>query len=307
MGIETAFNQMVILFFGIILGFVAVKAKVLDGAGCKVITSLVMNITLPCFIIASGLTTSQSVTGSQMFFYFVLSLVCYALAYLVGLILSRLPLFKKKDRRLCSFMTTFGNTGFMGLPLIGGLFGSEALFYATIFNLPFNFLVFSIGIYLVSADTGNTKLNPRMFFNPCLIASLIAIALYLLSVNVPDLAKSCLETAGSATVPLAMIITGASLAKESPKDVFTSPGLYVLTIAKILLVPIISFAVLSFFLVDPVLIKVGTVLMAMPVATNSTLLCLQYGGNDRLASRGVFLSTLLAIASIPALVFLIGG
>ena len=306
MSVEAAFGQIVILFFGIIVGFVVTKMKILDDAACKHITNLVMNVTLPFFIISTGITTGQSLTPLEMLQYFGLSLACYAIAYLIGFALGFLPFFDRKDRRLCSFMTTFGNTGFMGLPFIAGLFGSDALFYATIFNLPFNFLVFSIGIYLVSEDTGDTKINPKMFVNACLIASILAIVLYLLHVQLPDLAVSCLNTVGSATVPLAMLITGARLASESFKSVFADVGMYLLVIAKVLVVPLIAFGLLSLTLSDPTLIRVGTLLIGMPVATNATLLCLQYGGNDRMASRGVFLSTLFSIVTIPLLVLIMG-
>ena len=306
MSVGAAFSQIIILFFGIVVGFAATKLKILDGAGCKIITNLVMNVTLPFFIVSTGITTGQSLTPIQMLQYFGLALVCYAIAYVIGFGLGRLPLFDRKDRKLCSFMTTFGNTGFMGLPFIAGLFGPDALFYATIFNLPFNFLVFSIGIYLVSEDTGGTKINPKMFVNACLIASLAAIALYLVNIQLPDIVVSCLDTVGSATVPLAMLITGARLASESMKSVFADVGLYLLCIAKVIAVPLIAFALLSALLSDPTLVKVGTLLMGMPIATNATLLCLQYGGNDRMASRGVFLSTLMSIATIPLLVFIMG-
>lgn len=306
MGVETAFQQMLILFFGILVGFAAYRMKIIDEEGSKAIVKLVMNVTLPLFIFSSGLTSKQTITGSSMLFYFGLALASYAIAYVVGLILSRLPLFEKKDRRLCSFMTTFGNTGFMGLPIIGALFGSEAVFYATIFNLPFNFLVFSIGIILVSDEADVSKIKPKMFVNSCLVASIAAIAVYLAGIELPSLATSCLDTVGAATVPLAMIITGASLGKETPRNVFCNAGLYVIALAKTLVVPAATYGLLSFFLNDPMLVKVGTTLMAMPVATNATLLCMQYGGNDRMASRGIFLSTLLAVVTIPLLVSFIG-
>ena len=306
MSATAAFGQMAILFFGIIVGFIAAKLKIIDDVACKVITNVVMNVTLPFFIVSTGITTGQTLTPLQMLQYFGLSLVCYAMAYFLGLAAGRLPLFDRKDRRLCSFMTTFGNTGFMGLPFIAGLFGSDALFYATIFNLPFNFLVFSIGIYLVSEDTGDTKINPKMFVNACLIASVLAIVLYLLNLQLPELAVSCLNTVGSATVPMAMLITGARLAQSSFKSVFADPGLYVLSLIKIAIVPLFAYGLLSIALSDPTLIRVGVLLSAMPVATNATMLCLQYGGNDDLASRGVFLSTLLSIVTIPLLVLFMG-
>ena len=306
MGIETAFQQMIILFVSIICGFAAYRLKIIDEAGCKVVTALVMNITLPCFIISSGFGGQREAEEVSMLVYFGASLLCYIAAYLIGTALSRLPFFKLSDRRLCSFMTTFGNNGFIGLPFVGALFGSDAVLYATIFNLPFNFLVFTIGIFLVSDKFSWHDIKPRMFVNACLIASVIAIILYLANVQAPPLITACLDTLGSATVPLAMIITGASLGKETPREVFANLGLYVVSLAKIALVPFVSYGILSLLIPNTPLVQIGTLLMAMPIAANSTILCLQYGGNDRMASRGVFLSTLLSVVSIPLRTLMIG-
>lgn len=306
MEVGVAFQQMVILFFGIILGYIAVKAKIIDETGSKAITSLVMNIILPFFIIGSGASSSRAIGGIEMFVFFLLSLLCYAAAYFIGFVITKTPIVAADERRIYRFMTTFGNTGFIGLPVVGALFGPDGVLYATIFNLPFNFLVFSIGIVLVSDDATLKSIPPRNLLNNCLIASVLAIMLYLIDPPIPPLALECIGQMGAATVPLAMLITGASLAKEPLRMVFRQPSLYVVALTKTLLVPAIAFFVLSFANLNIELVHVGTILMAMPVATNATLLCIQYGGPDRTASRGVFLSTLLSMITIPLIVRVIG-
>lgn len=305
MAADAVLHQMIILFIGIVIGFGAIKLKIIDQRGTKAITALVMNVILPLFIVESGITANHSTSGSTMMLYFGVSLLCYALAYVMGFLLSRTPLIPDGDKRLCSFMTTFANNGFMGLPIIGALFGPDAVLYATVFNLPFNFLVFSVGIVLVSDDAKLSAINPRMFLNPCLVASLLAILLYLFPLPVPTLATDALNLFGSATVPLAMIVTGASLAKESARDIFLNPGLYAISLVKLAAVPAISFFLLSAIFADAQMIQVGTMLMAMPVAANATMLCVQYGGDDRYASRGIFLSTLLSLITVPLAALLI--
>ena len=306
MSVEVAFQQMVILFFGILLGFIAVKTKIIDQQGNKALSSLVMNVILPFFIIVSGATSSYTVTGLEVALYFGISLVCYAAAYFLGTLLSWLPIVPRDERRIYRFMTTFGNTGFIGLPVVGALFGSDAVLYATIFNLPFNLLVFSIGIVLVSSDAKFKAIKPRMIFNNCLIASILAILISLFGIKFPPIVLDGMSEIGMATVPIAMIITGVSLGQESFKDVFGRLSLYLVTFVKVGIVPLITFFILSLVYTDPLMIRVGTVLMAMPVATNATLLSIQYGGPDRTASRGVFLSTLFAVVTIPLLVLLMG-
>lgn len=52
--------------------------------------------------------------------------------------------------------------------------------------------------------------------------------------------------------------------------------------------------------------SVAVVLAGMPVATNGTMLCYQYGGNSRVMAQGTFVTTVLAIASIPLLAGFVG-
>jgi predicted permease len=46
-------------------------------------------------------------------------------------------------------------------------------------------------------------------------------------------------------------------------------------------------------------------LSAMPTATNATMLSMEYGGNEQLASKGVFLTTLFSVVTIPLLLSLL--
>ncbi|MBP5303312.1 MAG: AEC family transporter, partial [Clostridia bacterium] len=62
-------------------------------------------------------------------------------------------------------------------------------------------------------------------------------------------------------------------------------------------------AFLSLFPIDPLMIGVTTIMTAMPCATNSTILCHEYGGDAELSASGVFLSTIISVITIPALTY----
>ncbi|MEG1850051.1 MAG: AEC family transporter, partial [Oscillospiraceae bacterium] len=74
-----------------------------------------------------------------------------------------------------------------------------------------------------------------------------------------------------------------------------------IALLRLLLLPALVFFALRGAINDPVLLGVAVLLTGMPVATNATMLCVQYGGNDELASVGVFLTTLLSVGTIPLL------
>ena len=43
----------------------------------------------------------------------------------------------------------------------------------------------------------------------------------------------------------------------------------------------------------------------MPSAMNATMMALQYGGQEKVASRGVFISTVFSLFTIPLMVYLL--
>jgi hypothetical protein len=53
------------------------------------------------------------------------------------------------------------------------------------------------------------------------------------------------------------------------------------------------------FTADSMLIGVAAVTAAMPVASMTVMLSTLYGGNVKLASVGVFITTVLSVISVP--------
>ena len=104
-----------------------------------------------------------------------------------------------------------------------------------------------------------------------------------------------------------MLILGCALSQCALRDVFGRPKLYLLALVKLIVVPLAAFFVLRTFIKDPLLLSLTTVVLAMPAATNATILTYQNHGDDRLAASGVFLTTLLSVASVPGLMLLLFG
>ena len=84
------------------------------------------------------------------------------------------------------------------------------------------------------------------------------------------------------------------------------PRLWIASLARLIISPLIVWALFRLVPVDPMLIDIMVVLCAMPVATNGTMLCYQYGGDSRTMAQGTFVTTVLSIITIPILVMVIG-
>ena len=110
---------------------------------------------------------------------------------------------------------------------------------------------------------------------------------------------------GDMILPLSMTIVGASLGSQRLRDVFADWKLYIYSPAKLLVAPVLLWAVMRLFISDGTLLATLTLLGATPCGAIAVMLSLQYGGNEKLATRAVFLTTVLSAATIPLVCWLL--
>lgn len=303
MELSVILQQIFILFLIAAAGYFGFKGNILNAEGNKAISRLVIYLTLPALILASVAKVPRDIAVTDVLLLLGAAFFTYALLGAVSLAVPWVLRVDRSDAGIYRFMTVFGNVGFMGFPMLAALFGEKAIFLAAIFNLPMNLLCFSVGILLIAPK--GTKLKAKAILNPTVVASFGALLLYLLPVSLPAPLNDGLSLLGSATIPLAMIVIGSSLAQLPFLDIWKLPRLYLLSLIKLILCPLLVYGVLRLFIDDSLLLAIATLLTAMPVATNTTMLCLEYGGNELLASRGVFISTVLSLATVPFIVFIL--
>lgn len=195
-------------------------------------------------------------------------------------------------------MLVFPNVGFMGIPVSEVILGPDSLFYVILFNLPFNLLVFTMGIWLLAHERSR-KLDPLLLLTPGLIASIAGLALFLIGYDIPFPVDLALDWIGKATTPLAMIVVGALLAALPPSRLAGDWRIVAITALRLLVLPVLAFILLAPFISDRLLLFSTVLLIAMPVAANTVLLSEEYDVDAILASQGVFLSTLVSCATIP--------
>ncbi len=307
MNFQSVLNQILVLFLTLVVGYLARRCNVFAEQTTKGLSSLLLKVALPALIIDS---LQQSFTpellrasGQILVIAFLVYAACGLLAFFVGKLL-RAP---ATDIGVYRFALLFSNVGFMGYPVVNAVFGSEAVFYAAIYNLPFNLIVFTLGILIISLGGQKSvqKINARMFINPATVAVAIGFTLFLLSVELPRPVATTVSQLGSLTTPLSMILIGALLANTRIGETLGNWRVYVVCALRLLLIPLAIWSVLRLMTSDPLLIGVPTIIAAMPVAANTAILAQEYDGNSLLASQLVFVSTLLSIITIPLLAYLV--
>lgn len=300
MDMSNIINQMIELFIIISIGFIANKTNIMNEDINKGLSKIILYISLPAMVIAAVLNNDHMLSNKDVLTLLMLSLFMYLflifVAFIFGLFL-RVP---KERKGIYKFLIIFGNIGFMGFPVVNAIFGSNAVFYASIFQVPFCFLSYTIGTFLIA---GKEKMPPvwKAFLQPGVISAVLALILYLCNVHLPAFISQTVECVGKITTPGSMLIIGSTIATYSLKKAFCCWRIYPLAIIKQILVPYLFWLILVRFQLDPLMLGVTVVMIAMPCATNSTILCHEYDGDTELSAAGVFITTLLSCVTIPLL------
>ena len=300
MDITAISNQMVVLFLLLLVGYAANKLGWMNAAFNKAFSGFIINVTTPALILHSVMGGEKVLTIWEILLLLAVSLISYGVIILLSMVFPKLMRMDRRDGDTFRLMIIFSNTAFMGFPVVAALMGTEALFYAAIFNMPFNFLLYTYGVRLMSGGSAQ-GFDRKTLLSPCVIAATVALILYLSPIKVPDLIVTTLDYLSGITIPGAMLILGSTLALIPLRSVFLDWRIYVLSVLKLAIIPVLVWAVVRVLPLPDMIGKMTVVMWALPVATNCTLLATQYGGDEALSSKGILITTLLSVVTIPIL------
>ena len=301
-------SQMIILFLILTLGYFIFKIKLVDDNFTKQLSALVIKVTMPALLLSSVLDITERQPLRDVLTSFGIAVALFFIVMpIVGFLLAKLFRVKRNSTGLYVFMATFSNVGFMGFPVISALAGEVGLFYAAIYNLVFNVAVFTLGVWLVNHDKDgeSSGFDIKLLLSPGVIAALLAIALYFMNIKLPVLLCDTIRSVGSITSPSAMLIIGCTLAKMDIKTVFSDWRLYPWILIKQIVIPILLWIPLAMIIKNEILLTVTFILFLMPVANNAVLFANTYNGDEELAARSVFLTTLFSLLTVPICVWAI--
>ena len=291
---SAALHQITVIFIGILAGFVCRKGKVISEEGTSTVSGIVVKIILPFYLFSAILNSGSAVDPKGVLVILGLSSGMFLLSGLVAMIVVPLLRPPAEDRGVYLFETMCGNVTYIGIPVCAAVLGGNAAFYASLLNIPYNLLCFSLGIWLLAG-----KLPLKKILNPAFLSGVAAAVLYLLHIPVPSVILDGCAFIGQATSPCAMLVIGSVLGSVPFREIFTEWRAIPYVLIRLVGLGALMALLLSFLNVDPVLKGVLILMASMPAATNSTMLCTIYGGNRALSAKLIFLSTALSVVTIP--------
>lgn len=290
-------QQMGILFVYMMIGYVACKKEYFDQEFGKKLSWLVVNVANPMLAISAVVNNEEQIAKKDFYVTVLLAICFYAFFLILAQILPRLIGVQKSDIGVYKMMTTFNNIGFMGFPVIAAAYGNGALIYAVPFSIMFNILCYTWGIQTLCG--GGEKGNWKRIINIGTISGMISIVLFFMQIPVPKMICSLSAGLSNLTGPLSMLVIGISIAAMELKDLFTDVKLLKFALIKLLAVPVAVMLLVCQVIDNRLICEVFLVMMATPAASMCAMLSQQYGGDYELAAKGVALTTILSVVTMP--------
>lgn len=220
-----------------------------------------------------------------------------ALTYVVMIPLSQL-LFRKEpaDTRVVQrFGITYANNSFMGLPLLAGVLGEDALLFGVISMLIFFACQWTHGVLIFGG-----KLSLRSaILNPGIIAIAIGLIFFAVGFKLPAPVFNAMDFLGGLNTPLAMVIIGGQMARSNILEVIKKPKLYLTAAIKLVFVPAITIFMLMPLNLEPMSYCACVILSACPTAGVTSMFAQMFHRDEETAAQMVTLSTLLCIITLP--------
>ena len=296
-------NQMMIFAILMAVGFAAAKAKVITREGLHALSALIVKVILPALIFSiiagSGVTIHEFFISGR---FAAGVLLCYSLLILTAFAMGRFLKLGGTTGNVFVALASFGNMGFMGIPLIQAVFKEPvAQVCISVYTLVDMALLWTLGVYLCSRHQkdASTLKAVRNLVNPTTVALLAAFMILILRIPVPGLLMDTISGIGGTSKYLTLIYLGGSLAFVQIRHIHRKPNIFVLTGVKMLVLPVVAYILLGFFL-PQVPRTILTLIVGLPAMTTVAMVAKSYGSDDVYATEVIFVTTLCSLVTIPA-------
>ena len=299
MAFELAFTTMVVFFLILAVGFAAGKFGIITREAMPNLAGLCTNILLPSQLFYStyvNITSDMLVANLPMLalsvgFYLIIGLVTFGIAKVL-----RLPHDKDRVFMLC-FM--FGNTGFVGFPLLSTLFPGTGLLYLSLFTVVDQLLFWTFGSWLATARDRDAHFHPRSILSPNIIMMATVFTIIFIGLPLPKLLVNALSTLSNATTAICMMYLGAMLCFSKWARTLRRPEVYVGIVVKMVALPVLAALAFRTIGLPTEMSQAMTIIMALPVMTVVPMVARAHGNEGDYAT-GITAVTLLAcVATIP--------
>lgn len=302
-GLQNLLDMQITMLILLLAGFLLVKTKVMSADFRKALTDFIIAFILPCNIIKSFLISLDRQILADCMAVFLVSCGVQVLSIVLGhLLFSRA---KAGKREVLFYGTQVSNAGFLGNPIVEGLYGAQGLLYASVYLIPLRVLMWSLGVACFSGKSGKGVIK-KLLTHPCIAAVAIGLVLMLTQPDLPVWLRKPLEMTGGCNTALSLLVIGGVLGELDAGKLFTGQSILYCAV-RLVLIPLLVLGACLAMRIEPLVTQVAVVLAGMPAALTTAMLAGQYGKDAQFAVSLVFLSTIGSMVTVPLLCLLMMG
>lgn len=299
-----AAQQVIILYLLVAVGFIADRLHVFGQNTAKRSNDLLFYIITPVVIVQSFMNMDFDIKTAKTL---LVAFLCMTGTLIVGILLA-IPFFnnkKDKNSTVFKYAVSYGNMGYMALPLCNAILGSEGVFYCSAGVVAFNILSFTHGIWCINRGEGKTKFElKRLILNPGVISVLVGLPLFVFDIDVPDVVDSAVAHISNLNTPLAMIFLGTYIANTDLRTMFKEKNNYLVIVLKTLVLPLVMFCIFKLFGISGALLTACMISASVPSANNTVMFSAKYGKDTGVASKVVAMCSLVSVFTMPVMIAL---
>lgn len=295
-------QQMLILLAMMAAGFIAYKVGWIDNSVSGRISTLVVRIFNPFLILTAISGEIADEVRAMMPQNLVISVVYFVFLAAAGILYAAIRRFPKKENRRQQLMILLPNVGFMGIPVVRGLFGDEYVIFVVFYMVFYNVIAYTYGIMLAfgMSDTKETFSIKKMF-NTGFIFGVAAALMFAFNISLPGPLSTLCSYLGNCAIPLSMLLVGASVAQMDFKALVKDKENYIFFVVRMLVIPAIGILLLKLIPLHDEVKIICCIMLAMPVGSLTGMLAEDYGHCGASVNRIVAITTILSVITIPVL------
>lgn len=293
-------KQILIMFIILFIGLFCSLKGLITKEGTKQLSTIELHIVNPLLIIMSFQQKPDSKLVGGLLWSFGLS----AISFVAAILLTTFLISKKReDFDLERFSSVYSNCGFMGIPLISGIYGQEGVLYLTGYITLFNLLVWTHGYMQMKGERDFSSLV-KALRNPSVIAVFIGLICFVTGLKIPSVPAASFDYIAAMNSPLGMMIAGAAASQTNFIKALKNKGLYLVIAMKLMIVPAVCFALMRLTGAPQTVLITVTIAAACPAATTGTMFAVLFDKKPERCSEFFAVTTLLSGLSLPLITLL---
>ena len=262
----------------------------------KGLTDLIIYLILPCNILHSFFTDQGKHILSRGRETWIVALLTQIACYIFArTALSRIS---EERRSVMQYGTICSNAGFIGTPIVQGLYGAEGLLLSAVYLIPPRVIMWSLGLsFFMRQKKHGEKYWKKALLHPCVIAVFLGMIAMMRNIHLYPFVEKSIAALASCNTGMSMFLIGMILSELKWRD-FADPMILLYTFIRLITIPTVVFVACRLFGVSELVTRISVILAAMPAGGTTVILSEKYKNNVAFASGCVTVSTVMSLPSL---------